>query len=175
MRSRVIISGAIVIGLGLPAAPVPISHAAAQAPQQSDKAAPAQPPPDADADAKAPAAVPQEAPAPVSTVEEAPLLIRISSPASNEMAVNYLLNGTRFTIQPGEKQELPADRQWIIEFDRGGQFGKARYTLQMGVSVFTPTAKGWELYNNPWPTFVETYPCAFPRPPLTGRAPQSAR
>lgn len=75
--------------------------------------------------------------------------IQIVNPAQTGVPLTYTLNGTQYTIRPGETQNLQLDRSWTIEFDRGGQFGAARYDLAPGVYAFSPTARGWELYQQP--------------------------
>lgn len=92
---------------------------------------------------------------PMSASDDPPPAIRIVNPPANRDAVSYTLNGFAFTIRPGEKQDLQGDRRWVIDFDRGGQFGKASYGLYPGVFTFTPSQRGWELYHGPWPTFRE--------------------
>jgi hypothetical protein len=42
---------------------------------------------------------------------------------------------------------IPAGSPWIIEFDRGGGFGLAAYTLTPGTYHFTPSDLGWQLYR----------------------------
>lgn len=60
--------------------------------------------------------------------------------------INYVLNNKYpYVIKPGTKQKLPANQNWLIEFDRGNMFGMARYTLLTGYYEFQVTANGWEL------------------------------
>ena len=59
--------------------------------------------------------------------------------------VSYNLSGFAYTIQPGNLQTLTTRPSWVIAFDRGGDFGQARYTLTKGTYTFSPTEKGWEL------------------------------
>ena len=74
--------------------------------------------------------------------------IRIINPQDSPGAVNYALNDYNFEIKPGDHQDLTDDRQWVIGFDRGGNFGDAEYTLQPGDYTFGPSDHGWELYHN---------------------------
>ena len=62
-------------------------------------------------------------------------------------AVSYSLNQQQFTMKNGETQTLPVGETWIIEFDRGGNFGVARYTLANENYKFAQTERGWELYK----------------------------
>jgi hypothetical protein len=75
--------------------------------------------------------------------------IRIVNPASSRTTLSYTLNGVAYKIQPGESQDLREDRAWVIEFNRGGDFGQARYGLQTGMYSFSVTDHGWELYRGP--------------------------
>ncbi len=75
------------------------------------------------------------------------LPIKIVNPATNNVTLNYTLNGTVYTIPPGYSQKFVEDRSWVVEFSRGGSFGDARYGLEPGVYVFGATSHGWELYH----------------------------
>jgi hypothetical protein len=61
--------------------------------------------------------------------------------------VNYNVNDAPFSMESKFEQELTTGSSWIVEFDRGGNNGTARYTLTDGYYEFTPTATGWELYK----------------------------
>lgn len=75
--------------------------------------------------------------------------IQIVSPAGVGGTVNYALNNYKYSIQPGQTQTIQADRDWIITFGRGENFGSAKYALTPGVYHFAVTAKGWELQKQP--------------------------
>ena len=62
--------------------------------------------------------------------------------------INYSVNGRGFTMQPTFCQHLPAGQTWTVTFDRGGPFGRARYGLAAGTYRFTPTEKGWDLFQH---------------------------
>jgi hypothetical protein len=72
--------------------------------------------------------------------------IRLVNPAANRVALRYVLDG-------GSVQSLPAgyqveiNRVSVIEFDRGGSAGRARYTLWDGTYKFLPTSGVWDLYR----------------------------
>ena len=51
------------------------------------------------------------------------------------------------TGEPGETTRLTEYADYQIAFDRGENFGTARYTIYEGAYEFTPTEKGWELYR----------------------------
>lgn len=77
-------------------------------------------------------------------------VIKIDNPATNNTALSYTLNGVPYTIQPGQSQQFVEDRDWVIDFSRGGNFGPARYGLHSGLYTFSVTDHGWELYNAPF-------------------------
>jgi hypothetical protein len=72
--------------------------------------------------------------------------IRISNPADGQ-TISYSINGTQFSIDPGDQQDLDAGQQWEIVFDRGGDDGTADYNLQSGEYTFGTSDHGWELYH----------------------------
>lgn len=62
--------------------------------------------------------------------------------------LSFLLDDARLLkIETGETQRLMEKGQFVITFNRGGQFGDARYTIHEGLYEFTPTDHGWELYR----------------------------
>lgn len=71
--------------------------------------------------------------------------IEITCPANLEGSVNYALNGYKYTIRSGESQVIQSDRAWTVAFDRGSDFGMAKYSLSPGTYEFSVTEKGWEL------------------------------
>lgn len=62
--------------------------------------------------------------------------------------VNYVVNNGQYSMGPGYSQTLPADKTWVVEFDRGGSNGEGKYTVEDGTYKFTPTGSGWELYKH---------------------------
>ena len=71
--------------------------------------------------------------------EEAIDGVLIVNPASSRGTINYNLNGNHYVAEPGMQQKLaalPNGRAWIIEFDRGENFGPATYTLSPGTYHF---------------------------------------
>jgi hypothetical protein len=72
----------------------------------------------------------------------------IVNPEDSGGSLSYVLAGAHsYTIDPGFTQALDGQPSWLIEFDRGGSFGQARYTIGPGTYTFTATENGWELYN----------------------------
>lgn len=77
-----------------------------------------------------------------------PASIRIVNPPTSTVVMSYTLNGQPYKIAPGQEQTLT--QTYVIEFNRGGSAGIARYALSDGVYTFTPAANGaWELYHAP--------------------------
>lgn len=73
--------------------------------------------------------------------------IVLLNPATNTDSVEYMLNGERFVMRPGQSQRFARDRDWIIEFDRGDGSNFARYSLKSGTYKFKTAANGWELFE----------------------------
>jgi len=69
----------------------------------------------------------------------------IVNPDENGVPLHYRLDGAEFRLPPGHYQDLGVSRQWVIEFDRGGQFGHAHYKVGSTVYFFVPTESGWDL------------------------------
>lgn len=68
--------------------------------------------------------------------------------------MNYNVNQTPFEMKPQFTQNLGAG-SWLVEFDRGGAHGLARYTLTEGYYEFTPTEKGWDLFKQAFSATLE--------------------
>jgi hypothetical protein len=66
----------------------------------------------------------------------------------SDQTLNFAIGESRqMQIKPGETLLLSEKAQYQIAFDRGGQFGSARYSIREGVYDFTSTERGWELYR----------------------------
>jgi hypothetical protein len=87
--------------------------------------------------------------------------IKLICPKTATGPLNYTLNGTLYTIQPGYSQNFRDDRTWKLEFQRNGQ-GSAlvSYTLKAGTYRFGNGLEGWELRQ-----VVSTQPTDLPRAP----------
>jgi hypothetical protein len=98
--------------------------------------------------------------------------IKIVNPAKNGVTLNYMLNGSAYTIPPGYSQDLREDRAWVIQFSRGENLDQARYGLQSGVYTFARADHGWELFRSELPQMVAPpAPIAAPtNPPTTAPA-----
>lgn len=67
------------------------------------------------------------------------------NPRDSGGPIRYSLNSFDYTIQPGETQTVPLDRQWLITFDNG--LGKTvTYRMEPGEYEFTVSSDlGWDL------------------------------
>jgi hypothetical protein len=81
--------------------------------------------------------------------------IVLVNPKKTAAAVHYLLDGHSRTLAAGYKQNLRAGRARLVEFDRGGAFGRARYGLRHGTYEFTVTDKGWKLFRKTYRVTVD--------------------
>lgn len=76
--------------------------------------------------------------------------IRILLPKNSIMPVNYVLNDWDYSMRPGQVQNIVEDRDWIIRFDRGREFGTTEYALAPGTYQFVREEEsGWQLYQVP--------------------------
>lgn len=74
--------------------------------------------------------------------------ILIVNPADSGGDVNYVLNGSSYSIRPGQTQSLDNDRLWTIDFASGGPRGPVRYSLSPGQFKFVVKETGWELVRS---------------------------
>ena len=73
-------------------------------------------------------------------------MVVLSNPQIDPVA--YTLNGKRYDMSPRQSQKLTSKPSWILEFDRGGSFGTARYTLSQGAYKFVATERGWDVVQD---------------------------
>lgn len=72
----------------------------------------------------------------------------VSNPVQSGGAVDFVVDGkVEVSLQPGESRALTNSSSYLVEFDRGGNFGLARRTLGQGTFDFVPTASGWDLVS----------------------------
>jgi hypothetical protein len=64
-----------------------------------------------------------------------------------KLPIHYRVNDHPFSMEPNFRQTLPGGRTWVVAFDRGGSFGRARYTVSQGTYKFMLTDKGWDLFK----------------------------
>jgi len=79
--------------------------------------------------------------------EEVTSGVLLVNPVGSDANVIYFVNGMRYVMEPGMAQKLPVGTRWIVDFDRGGDFGRATYTVKDGTYNFTPSENGWNLYR----------------------------
>ncbi len=71
-------------------------------------------------------------------------VVMVNTPDSGG-TITYVVGAERYTLEPGYEQEHELDTPPIIEFDRGGSFGLARYTLQPVRYAFVVGGRGWDI------------------------------
>ena len=64
---------------------------------------------------------------------------------AKQNSIFYNLNRAQREIKPGRQHTLSTGASWLVEFDRGGSFGAARYQLTSGIYTFVETSQGWNL------------------------------
>jgi hypothetical protein len=105
------------------------------------------PTPDADAN-----------PLPPADVVPGIVMSRIVNPIENEVALKYALTTffvdedgytqrriRKFTLAPGQHQDLIGERRRVISYDRGGEFGLQQYRISAGQYTFRRGDRGWDL------------------------------
>jgi hypothetical protein len=93
--------------------------------------------------------------------------IVLSNPAGSGGAISYLLNGSQYTMRPGEAQSFTFDRRWVIEFSRGPSLPDAKYSLRPGTFAFTVQDGQWsfrETRNAPETAQASAAPAPNPAP-----------
>ncbi len=75
--------------------------------------------------------------------------IHVVNPAENQVSIGFAIDGEPYTLRPGQRLEFAQNAARAIQFDRGGQFGNGIYRLDSTVFTFTPTPRGWDLYQTP--------------------------
>jgi len=101
--------------------------------------------------AAAPAPLPMAAPV-ASTVQNNALPayqgrgVSIRNPAETGAAVAFVVDSRREAeLSPGESHSLAEKSSYVIEFDRGGDFGTARHVMNEGSYEFIATDRGWDI------------------------------
>ncbi|WP_161602295.1 hypothetical protein [Tautonia marina] len=84
--------------------------------------------------------------APDSSQARRDLTVIVMNPPETGGSTTFLIEGTQYSLQPGESVTKTGRTSWIISFDRGGSFGPARYKLTPETYAFRVTDdKGWDL------------------------------
>jgi hypothetical protein len=72
----------------------------------------------------------------------------IANPTGSGGPVTFIVDeNSEVNLQPGESRTLAHRSSYIIEYDRGGDFGIARRTLGQGTFQFVATERGWDLMS----------------------------
>lgn len=73
--------------------------------------------------------------------------VMLVNPLRTKTTMNYNVNGTHYVMEPGMAQRLPAGTEWVVEYDRGQNYGPAAYTLGQGTFYFTASDQGMQLFE----------------------------
>jgi hypothetical protein len=79
--------------------------------------------------------------------------IVLLNPEENANPVTFQLSGQPQMLEAGQELQFEASQAVMIEYDRGGGFGRVRYSLTGGVYEFKLTERGWQLFRR---TFTVT-------------------
>lgn len=83
--------------------------------------------------------------APASTKSASASTLQIWNGSGQKIAVAFLVDSKEIELADGQSHSLRAGQQRIIEFDRGGSYGTARYAITDGQYEFVITDRGWDL------------------------------
>lgn len=82
--------------------------------------------------------------------------VLIANPEDNAGSIKYVLASVHpYDLKPGFRQHLPGTQSWLIEFDRGGNFGRAKYSLAEGIYDFKVGDKGWDMVTRPLKAVID--------------------
>jgi hypothetical protein len=71
----------------------------------------------------------------------------IANPVSSSGAIEYVLDGKSYTLEPGMSLTFRSTQPRKIEFKRGAD-ASAKYRVSRGAYEFAQTDRGWELYRS---------------------------
>jgi len=71
--------------------------------------------------------------------------VQIWNGGSQKIPVAFLVDSKQVELHDGQSHSLHGSGKRIVEFDRGGDFGAARYELSGGQYEFVVTGRGWDL------------------------------
>jgi hypothetical protein len=71
----------------------------------------------------------------------------VVNPATTGVTLSFTVNAQSYSLPPGMKQDLTITPGDTINFDRGGNLGRATYSLNPAIYTFAATSNGWELYQ----------------------------
>lgn len=72
-------------------------------------------------------------------------LITVQNASNKNVAVTFLMDAQDVALRDGEVRSFTGRNTRVVEFDRGGDFGAARYDLTAGDYEFVITDNGWDL------------------------------
>lgn len=73
--------------------------------------------------------------------------VTIVNPAETNFTLTYTIDGRDYQLESGKNQQIMVYPDSVIEFGRGGDFPRAKYSLSSGAYTFASTSHGWELYH----------------------------
>ena len=65
--------------------------------------------------------------------------------SGKSVAVTFLMDSQDVALRDGEVRSFTGRTSRVVEFDRGNDFGIARYDLSAGDYEFVITTSGWDL------------------------------
>jgi hypothetical protein len=71
--------------------------------------------------------------------------LQIWNASGQRIPVAFLVDSQEIEISDGQSHSLRGDKQRVVEFDRGGNYGTARYAITDGQYEFVITGRGWDL------------------------------
>ncbi|MBL9093053.1 MAG: hypothetical protein JNL96_17680 [Planctomycetaceae bacterium] len=77
------------------------------------------------------------------------------NPSTTKTTINYNVNGNHYLMEPGMAQRLPPGASWVVEYDRGQNYGPAAYTLGPGTFYFTPSDEGLQLFEQSFDVVID--------------------
>jgi len=76
--------------------------------------------------------------------------IAIVNPAETGVTLQFLVDGQLKSLPSGSRLELTAVQAGVLDYDRGGSFGKTRLVMADGIYTFAGTERGWTLNQTPY-------------------------
>jgi hypothetical protein len=84
-------------------------------------------------------------------------LVQLRNPTGSGGTVSFVIDGkTEASLAPGEVKPLGSNNAYVVEFDRGGDFGTTRRELVEGSYEFVVGNNGWDLQRMPTEAALQT-------------------
>lgn len=96
-------------------------------------------------------AAPQWSPPAASAPAPAVSTLQIWNRGHQKIPVAFLVDAREIELFDGQSHSLHGSGKRVVEFDRGGTFGTARYELTSGQYEFVITDRGWDLVRRATP------------------------